>query len=103
MSTILYEYNNADAHIGLATASQLVAVTMAIHSVQEVDSFGELMSDLMERAAEVKHTSTIEPVLNRSEFADILERLEAGKWSFAAIDIVIRDRFNSILVSKLTQ
>lgn len=90
--------------------NRLMLASMAGHVVQTVDAFGELLKELMQRAEEVKQTHTVEPPLNKSDFEDILERvetqffssaetLELRKQRHAAIDTAIRDKFNDLLVS----
>jgi THO complex subunit 1 len=83
---------------------------MAGHVVQAVEAFGELLKELLRRAEEVKQATTVEPPLSKSDFEDILERVEAAFFSsaetleqrkqrHAAIDTAIRDKFNELLVS----
>jgi THO complex subunit 1 len=87
-----------------------MTTTMGSHVVQGVDTFGELLEDMLQRAEEVKQTNTVEPPLNKSNIADILERLESTffspadsieqrKRSHAVIETAIRDKFNNLLVS----
>jgi THO complex subunit 1 len=83
---------------------------MAGRGVQGVGSFGELLAELMKRAEDVKHTSTVDPALNKVDLADLLDRLESTvdpstnnstsrRWSFAVIETAFRDQFNKLLVS----
>jgi hypothetical protein len=83
---------------------------MAGHAVQAVDAFGELLVEMLHRAEEIKQTPTVEPPLNKSDLANILDRVESSffssvetlelrKRSHAAIDIAIREKFNDLLVS----
>jgi len=86
---------------------------MAGHVVQAVDTFGELLEDMLRRAEEIKQSNTIEPPLNKSDFTDLLERLDSSffsspnspelrKRSHAIIDVSIREKFNNLLVRILT-
>jgi THO complex subunit 1 len=83
---------------------------MAGHGVPGVVIFGELLEDLLQRAEEVKQADTIEPPLNKPDFADVLARLESTffssadstelrKRSHAVVETAIRDKFNNLLVS----
>jgi hypothetical protein len=83
---------------------------MAGHEVQGVDKFGELLVEMLQRAAEVKKTHTVDPPLNKSDLVDILERVELEffsaaesteqrKRSHAVIETAFRDKFNNLLVS----
>jgi THO complex subunit 1 len=68
------------------------------------------LEDALIRAEKVKQTSVVEPPLNKSDLADILERVESTfyasadtieqrKRQHAAIETAIRDKFNNLLVS----
>lgn len=83
---------------------------MAGYGVQGVVVFGELLEDMLRRAEEAKRTNTIEPPLNKPDFAEILKRLESiffssadsiesKKRSHAVIETAIREKFNDLLVS----
>lgn len=83
---------------------------MAGHVVPAVDEFGTLLEELLQRAEDVKTTTTVEPPLNKSGISDILDRvesvffssaetLEQRKQRHAAIESAIRDKFNELLVS----
>jgi THO complex subunit 1 len=83
---------------------------MAGHAVQAVDVFTGILKELLQRAEEAKPTDTVEPPLNKADFEDILERVEATcfpaagtleqrKQKHAAIDTAIRNKFNELLVS----
>src|SRR4051812_39136423 len=82
---------------------------MAGHAVPVVDTFGEVLEKLLQRAGEIKQTNAVEPPLNKLDFQDILEQVESTFFSssetvelrkrrHAAIDTAIRDKFNDLLV-----
>lgn len=83
---------------------------MADQLVQGMDTFGEILEELLRKAEIVKQANTVEPPLNKPDLADLLERLEATlfgsvdstdqrKRVHAVIETVVRDKFNSLLVS----
>jgi len=87
-----------------------MAISMADHGVQGVGDFGELLEEMMQRAEVVKQTDSVEPALSKSDFADLVEKLESSFYSqaksldmrkpaHAIIEAAFRDRFNSLLVS----
>jgi len=85
---------------------------MANFQVPAVDSFGELLKELLQRAEEVKQTTTVEPSLNKSDFNELLGRIESTfyasattleqrKRNYPPIETAIRDAFNNILVRRI--
>ena len=83
---------------------------MVDHGVQKVGVFGRLLEEMMHRAQKVKNTDTVEPALSKSNFDDLIEKLETEfyldakssdlrKPGFAIIESAVRDRFNNLLVS----
>jgi THO complex subunit 1 len=50
---------------------------MADYGVHAVAQFGELLQQILSKADEVKPTYTIEPPLDKSDLADIFERLDS--------------------------
>ena len=87
-----------------------MAIAMADHGVQGVSAFGEILGEMIKRAEQVKKTTTVEPALVKSDFTDILARLnsrfqlsvqtlEAKKRTHTIFDQAFRDRFNVFLVS----
>lgn len=93
----------------LKSRSHMIA-SMADQLVQGMDTFGEILEELLRKAEIVKQANTVEPPLNKPDLADLLERLEATlfgsvdstdqrKRVHAVIETVVRDKFNSLLVS----
>jgi THO complex subunit 1 len=83
---------------------------MAGHGVQGMDEFTMLLGEMLQRAAMVKQTNTVEPPLNKSNLDDLFERvereffssaitLELRKRKHAIVETAAREAFNSILVS----
>lgn len=79
-------------------------------SLPAVEDFSGLLKELLERAEDVKETTTVEPSLNKSDFTTLLDRVEESqfknattpelrKWTHAIAETAIRDTYNSILVS----
>lgn len=78
--------------------------------VQGVETFGFILEDLLRRAEDIKQAHTVEPPLNKADFADLLEHLESTMFTsannidqrkrvHAVIETVVRDKFNNLLVS----
>ena len=87
-----------------------MAISMADHGVQGVGDFGKLLEEMMQRAELVKQTDSVEPALNKSDFTDLVEKLESSfyrqakstdlrKPAHSIIEAAFRDRFNNLLVS----
>ena len=87
-----------------------MAISMADHGVQGVGDFGKLLEEMMQRAEVVKQTDSVEPALSKSDFADLVEKLELKfytqtkstdlrKPTHAIVEAAFRDRFNNLLVS----
>jgi THO complex subunit 1 len=79
---------------------------MAGHGVQAVEDFGQLLEEMLRVASAIKRTSTIEPPLNKSDFAELFERVpsvlpaSSPESSKHVIDAAARDAFNNLLVSR---
>lgn len=89
----------------------MINTMVASHVVQAVDEFGGLLSELLQRAEEVKQATTVEPSLNKSDFSELLGRVESNFFATAttlelrkryhpAIETAIRDAYNNTLVRK---
>ena len=87
-----------------------MAISMVDHGVQGVADFGNLLEEMMQRAETVKQTDAVEPALSKSDFTDLVEKLESNfysqaksldlrKQAHAVIEASFRDRFNNTLVS----
>ncbi|TVY83925.1 Guanylate kinase [Lachnellula suecica] len=84
---------------------------MAGHAVQAVDDFGGLLQDVLQRAEQQKQTDTVEPPLNKSDFADLFERVDSiflstaatpeikKRSQWAVIETAVRDTFNNLLAT----
>jgi THO complex subunit 1 len=84
---------------------------MAGHAVQAVDDFRGLLLEMLQRAEQQKQTDTVEPPLNKPDFADLFERVESvfpstappeikKRSQCAIIETAVRDTFNNLLVSR---
>lgn len=79
------------------------------HGLPMVDSFAQLLSEMLQQAELVKETHTIESPLSKTELASTYERInqifsetsiESKKRSqYAIIETAVRDTFNNLLVS----
>ena len=86
-----------------------MAVSMVDHGVQGVGDFGDLLEEMMQRAEVVKQTDSVEPALSKSDFGDLVQKLESNfypqerrferKPVHAIVETAFRDRFNTLLVS----
>lgn len=94
-----------------------VTTTSDYGRAPKIVAFSELLNNLLERAAQLKPTSNIEPALQKSDFGDLkasiatifpAEEPVEGAASvsasrkarqFAAIEIAIRDLFSRLIVS----
>ncbi len=83
---------------------------MAGHAVEAVEAFQGLLQEMLDKARATKQTVTIEPPLARSDFTDLLQRvqsiehlgqpLESNKsFRYAVIETAVRGVFNDLLVS----
>lgn len=89
--------------------------------VSAVSAFGELLNELLNEASAAKETTTIEPALSKSDFANIYDRVSsslaraniAGAESnapqdslrsrqFAVVETAARDSFSKLIVSRQT-
>jgi THO complex subunit 1 len=89
--------------------------------VSSVSAFGELLNELLDEASAAKETTTIEPALSKSDFANIYDRVSsslarsngAGTESnapqdslrsrqFAVVETAARDSFSKLIVSRQT-
>lgn len=89
--------------------------------VPAVSAFGELLNELLNEASAAKETTTIEPALSKSDFANIFDRVSsslaraniAGTESnapqdslrsrqFAVVETAARDSFSKLIVSRQT-
>jgi len=83
---------------------------MAGHGVPAVDAFGELLTEMLERARATKKTDTVEPPLNKADLVDLFEQLDSifppssspevkKRSQYAVIETAVRLKFNDLLVS----
>jgi THO complex subunit 1 len=86
---------------------------MAGHSVEAVEVFKGVLRDMLDRARTAKHVDTIEPAVAKSDFTDLLQRIDSSDHlvrstetkrssRFAVIETAVRDIFNVLLVSEFT-
>ncbi|ATZ48055.1 hypothetical protein BCIN_03g03120 [Botrytis cinerea B05.10] len=87
-----------------------MAVSMEGHGLPIVESFAQLLLEMLQRAEHVKETHTIESPLSKTELANTYERIdqifneaapiETKKRSqYAIIETAVRDTFNNLLAS----
>lgn len=79
---------------------------MADHGVAAVDEFLELMEEMLEKAHEIKQTSTVEPPLHKSHLAGFYGRMSSifsssipSEFSKRTIETAVRQIFYNLLVS----
>ncbi|KAJ8068779.1 hypothetical protein OCU04_002475 [Sclerotinia nivalis] len=87
-----------------------MAASMEGHGLPMVDSFAQLLLEMLQQAELVKETHTIESPLTKTELANTYERIdqifseaasiESKKRSqYAVIETAVRDTFNNLLAS----
>lgn len=83
---------------------------MTDHAVKAVEAFQGILQDMLDKARATKQTVTIEPPLVRSDFTDLLQRIQSienlsqplernKSFRYAVIETAVRDVFNKLLVS----
>ncbi|EKD17871.1 uncharacterized protein L3040_004409 [Drepanopeziza brunnea f. sp. 'multigermtubi'] len=77
--------------------------------IQMVEDFGKLLDKILARALEIKPTSTIEPPLNKSDFAELFAQIDSVFPSTTsleskkhAIETAARESFNNLLACTTT-
>ncbi|KAK0711543.1 THO complex subunit 1 transcription elongation factor-domain-containing protein [Lasiosphaeris hirsuta] len=91
------------------------SATMDSHGINAVAAFGGFLEDLLSRAESVKRTASIEPPLDKSDFADLQGQLakvlssalspvedtaDARKTQrFAVIETAVRDTFSNLIAT----